>query len=763
MRRRFVSILALLCLLSGVAPALERPARAQLDETPMPENGPVIFAADGATVSTLAYSTGDALESAAPHILLERLTLAAGESIPEHTSTQPELIYVETGSVSIKDNFGFSSKAAEDDSVTFNAGASYVLANKGKVTTTVLRLRLEAESVEQERGTPGVTPVASPIAASDSVLLIDQEVDAFPATETTFFIASAEFEPGSSTGKLQHAGPIGIYVDEGELTVLSPSGVKGQLEEGTGVVLPEQFPLVASNDAEDGVVVYVVGAIKTTDTLLSEIVPTSTPDPTSTATAVPTNTAIPSNTPVPTDTPVPTETAVPTNTRVPTATRTPSPTPDRTTKQGTVLNLGETWVVDGAEMTIKAEAFTYGRGFNFEIVYRNTSASRVDFTVPDGPIRIYDDLRAQWDCGNNGNKLVGDRVILDPGEAGQWLDLYCNEPQRSYTANVFISISGVGAIDYAVWGFTYDVNRLLTLPPGMADPARSDATGGQSGESDDGSPEVDQLADDALPTSGQLAYAMKADGHWDLYRYNFAKGKSRRLTNSPNADDWAPAFSHDGKRLAYLSDVSGSNQVWLMDLNGDGQRQLTNYPGPGSVYYVAWLHDDSQLAVTIKEDSGAHIMVASAETGALDGFMPTWSSFPTFAPDGNFAYVTWANDDTDVLLGQQGTGYVSDISASSINEDAPNMDASGRKVAYNVGDKGGRYIEYFDFSTSERGSLPQMGDDSNPVWSPGGSAIACVVDLNGDQQIYVRTVDGQSSAMVPIAPHTDVWYLAWSS
>jgi Tol biopolymer transport system component len=38
----------------------------------------------------------------------------------------------------------------------------------------------------------------------------------------------------------------------------------------------------------------------------------------------------------------------------------------------------------------------------------------------------------------------------------------------------------------------------------------------------------------------------------------------------------APAFSPDGERVAYLTNVSGTNQVWTVDLKGGKPRQLTN-------------------------------------------------------------------------------------------------------------------------------------------------------------------------------------------
>ena len=55
----------------------------------------------------------------------------------------------------------------------------------------------------------------------------------------------------------------------------------------------------------------------------------------------------------------------------------------------------------------------------------------------------------------------------------------------------------------------------------------------------------------------------------------------------------APSFSPDGKRIAYLTNASGTTQVWEIDLPGGTPRQLTNYED--NIAFVRWLPDDSGI------------------------------------------------------------------------------------------------------------------------------------------------------------------------
>ncbi|HSU26166.1 MAG TPA: hypothetical protein VLI65_09300, partial [Pyrinomonadaceae bacterium] len=55
----------------------------------------------------------------------------------------------------------------------------------------------------------------------------------------------------------------------------------------------------------------------------------------------------------------------------------------------------------------------------------------------------------------------------------------------------------------------------------------------------------------------------------------------------------SPTFSPDAKRIAYLTNVTGTQQVWVIDSTGGKPKQLTNYDD--NVSFVRWLPDGSGL------------------------------------------------------------------------------------------------------------------------------------------------------------------------
>jgi Tol biopolymer transport system component/DNA-binding winged helix-turn-helix (wHTH) protein len=92
-----------------------------------------------------------------------------------------------------------------------------------------------------------------------------------------------------------------------------------------------------------------------------------------------------------------------------------------------------------------------------------------------------------------------------------------------------------------------------------------------------------------------------------------------------------PAFSPDGRRIAFLSDRSGSQEIWITDTETQAPTQLTHFGGPptGS---PSWSPDGQQIAFD-SEQGGTAIFVIPANGGVPrritakrgDNCVPSWS------------------------------------------------------------------------------------------------------------------------------------------
>src|SRR5207253_6278398 len=79
------------------------------------------------------------------------------------------------------------------------------------------------------------------------------------------------------------------------------------------------------------------------------------------------------------------------------------------------------------------------------------------------------------------------------------------------------------------------------------------------------------------------------------------KGDIRNVTHSPAVADRDPAWSPDGKQIAYFSDESGEYALHLRDQSGIGEVRKIDLGKPPSFFYSpTWSPDSKKIAYTDK-------------------------------------------------------------------------------------------------------------------------------------------------------------------
>ena len=130
------------------------------------------------------------------------------------------------------------------------------------------------------------------------------------------------------------------------------------------------------------------------------------------------------------------------------------------------------------------------------------------------------------------------------------------------------------------------------------------------------------------PDGRTIVYSTQTQGvgetftdNTDLFRVTIDGGAAANLTSVNSAPDGSPAFSPDGRRLAWLAgereNLRGDQaRIMVADADGSNPRVLTpNWDrGPGS---LTWSSDGRALLVTAADDGQNRLFSIDARTGAV--------------------------------------------------------------------------------------------------------------------------------------------------
>ena len=91
------------------------------------------------------------------------------------------------------------------------------------------------------------------------------------------------------------------------------------------------------------------------------------------------------------------------------------------------------------------------------------------------------------------------------------------------------------------------------------------------------------------------------EAHGEILTVPAEKGDIRNLTRSPAVEDRDPAWSPDGKNIAWFSDESGEYALHIRDQLGLGEIRKITLDHPPSFYYsLTWSPDSRKLAYSDK-------------------------------------------------------------------------------------------------------------------------------------------------------------------
>jgi tricorn protease len=150
-----------------------------------------------------------------------------------------------------------------------------------------------------------------------------------------------------------------------------------------------------------------------------------------------------------------------------------------------------------------------------------------------------------------------------------------------------------------------------------------------------------EIAAASLSPSGARAVF---EAHGDILTAPGEKGDVRNLTNTPGVMERDPAWSPDGKWVAYFSDESGEYQLYLKSPDGMGEPRKISLGTPASFYYGStWSPDSKKIAYTDKRLNVWYVDLAKGTPVKVDTTSydtPLRALDPSWSPDSRWIAYT---------------------------------------------------------------------------------------------------------------------------
>ena len=129
----------------------------------------------------------------------------------------------------------------------------------------------------------------------------------------------------------------------------------------------------------------------------------------------------------------------------------------------------------------------------------------------------------------------------------------------------------------------------------------------------------------------------------DVFTVPVEKGAVRNLTHSSGAHDRHARWSPDGRKIAFVSDMSGEEQVYLVDQDGKGRPEALTTDLTAPLNPPAWAPDGKHLAFSDKDGVVRVLTVADRKLvkAAKDAFGRVGDL--AWSPDGQFLAFSMGN------------------------------------------------------------------------------------------------------------------------
>jgi Tol biopolymer transport system component/DNA-binding winged helix-turn-helix (wHTH) protein len=199
---------------------------------------------------------------------------------------------------------------------------------------------------------------------------------------------------------------------------------------------------------------------------------------------------------------------------------------------------------------------------------------------------------------------------------------------------------------------------------------------------------------------GRIVYTSVASGTWDIWTMN-ADGTGQRQLTVGTRSNYGPSISPDGRHIVFLSNRAGAFNIWRMEADGSNPVRLTSGTGENFphvtpdgkwVVYATYGFQQPGMIWKVPMEGGEPVRLTNSP-----------ASWPFVSPDGKFVACVYSSDPSP----------------------------QGRLAVIPI--EGGEPVKFFDVEPSFRANL---------TWTPDNRGLAFLDARTGTNNVWMQPLSG---------------------